>query len=262
MFYSFVLVLVSLIGFNAQTPRLAGECAMVCNDLRTTVLTMAICADAKKTLPRPKVGDFCSIAMEQGFSDACVSLCMGQPPTPRLAQTCRSASIEMPRPTVRKWCEHGYTVGFQKTVQDLRNYFLPQKEEKPKQEDVKIEPVFHQEKENIVPHVDIASAEHTVSHAEMASAEEADEQHVFESREDPVQIEELTSSVEQAETEGNKVVDSFVEDIPAAPIENVGVPQTDFDNTGSFEDQQTEVHFGEPVPEQQQQQQQEEGTMV
>ena len=80
-------------------------------------------SDAKKTLPRPKVGDFCSVAMEQAFSDACVSLCMGQSPVPRLAQTCRAAAIEMPRPTIRKWCEHGYTVSFQKTVQDLSNHF-------------------------------------------------------------------------------------------------------------------------------------------
>lgn len=61
--------------------------------------------------------------MEQGFSDACVALCMEQQPVPRVAQTCRAAAIEMPRPTVRRWCEHGYNVAFKKTVSDLATYF-------------------------------------------------------------------------------------------------------------------------------------------
>lgn len=63
--------------------------------------------------------------MEQGFSDACVALCMEQEPIGRVAQTCRAAAIEMPRPTVRKWCEHGYNVAFKKTVADLRSHFKP-----------------------------------------------------------------------------------------------------------------------------------------
>jgi hypothetical protein len=64
--------------------------------------------------------------MEQGFSDACVALCMEQQPVARVAQTCRSAAIEMPRPTVRRWCEHGYNVAFQKTVKDLTVFFRPE----------------------------------------------------------------------------------------------------------------------------------------
>lgn len=106
--------------------RLAGECVQLCNDLRTEVLTMEMCREAKRTLPRPKVGDFCSTAMEQGFSDACVPLCMDQQPVNRVAQTCRAAAIEMPRPTVRRWCEHGYSVAFQKTIEDLIAYFKPE----------------------------------------------------------------------------------------------------------------------------------------
>jgi hypothetical protein len=61
--------------------------------------------------------------MEQGYSDACVALCMEEKPVPRVAQTCRAAAIEMPRPTVRRWCEHGYNVAFQKTISDLRSHF-------------------------------------------------------------------------------------------------------------------------------------------
>jgi len=120
VFSFFVLVNMIVMGLGA---RLAGECAMMCNDLRTEVLTLSMCRDAKRTLPRPKVGDFCSTAMEQGFSDACVALCMEQQPVGRVAQTCRAAAIEMPRPTVRKWCEHGYNVAFKKTVDDLRTHF-------------------------------------------------------------------------------------------------------------------------------------------
>ena len=80
-------------------------------------------SDAKRTLPRPKVGDFCTRAMEQGFSDACVALCMDEKPVARVAQACRSAAIEMPRPTIRRWCEHGYNVAYEKTVKDLKTHF-------------------------------------------------------------------------------------------------------------------------------------------
>lgn len=62
--------------------------------------------------------------MEQGFSDACIALCLGQKPVARVAQTCRAAAIEMPRPTVRKWCETGYNVAYQKTIKDLSNHFV------------------------------------------------------------------------------------------------------------------------------------------
>jgi hypothetical protein len=79
--------------------------------------------DAKKHLPRPKVGDFCSRAMEDGFKDACYALCQGEKPVPRIAQACRAAAIELPRPTVRKWCEHGYKQGFGGTIEGLKNYF-------------------------------------------------------------------------------------------------------------------------------------------
>jgi len=61
--------------------------------------------------------------MEQGFSDACVALCMEQQPVGRVAQTCRAAAIEMPRPTVRRWCEHGYNTAFRKTLTDLKTHF-------------------------------------------------------------------------------------------------------------------------------------------
>lgn len=188
-----IALLLGLVGVTQS--RLAGECAMLCNDLRTEVLTLEMCRcvhppqtlssalsppcrgycfvcpllpvllsaslspldsfpfglfnlrlireaclltspfppralslhylsrTAKKTLPRPKVGEFCSNAMEQGFSDACVALCTEQKPSSRVAQACRAAAIEMPRPTVRRWCEHGYNVAFTKTVKDLGSYF-------------------------------------------------------------------------------------------------------------------------------------------
>eukprot|EP00596_Hydrurales_sp_CCMP1899_P007368 CAMPEP_0119037554 /NCGR_PEP_ID=MMETSP1177-20130426/5987_1 /TAXON_ID=2985 /ORGANISM="Ochromonas sp, Strain CCMP1899" /LENGTH=186 /DNA_ID=CAMNT_0006998999 /DNA_START=182 /DNA_END=742 /DNA_ORIENTATION=+ len=90
---------------------------------------MSMCKDAKKTLPKPKVGDFCSSAMEQGFSDACNALCMNQLPVSRLSQTCRAAAIELPRPTVRKWCEHGYSVAYEKTLEDLDTHFKHEEEE-------------------------------------------------------------------------------------------------------------------------------------
>lgn len=134
---SFALFLCLIVAFGSAQ-RLAGECAMLCNDLRTEVLTLEMCryayfptlllfyyfvelsitlkslrvisilrisvnSEAKRTLPKPKVGDFCSVAMEQGFSDVCVPLCMDQKPNVRVAQACRAAAVEMPRPTVRRY---------------------------------------------------------------------------------------------------------------------------------------------------------------
>lgn len=84
---------------------------------------VVICRDAKKQLPKPKVGDYCTVAMEQGYSDACVALCMNQAPQNRVAQACRAASMEMPRPTIRRWCEHGYSVAYTKTLKDLKTHF-------------------------------------------------------------------------------------------------------------------------------------------
>jgi hypothetical protein len=69
------------------------------------------------------VGDYCSIAMEQGFSDVCVPLCLGDEPVNRIVQACRHASMEQPRPTVRRWCEHGYKQAYDKTSEDLANHF-------------------------------------------------------------------------------------------------------------------------------------------
>jgi len=99
------------------------ECTNLCNDLQYEVLTLEMCRNAKKTLPRPKVGDFCQNAMEQGFSDSCIPLCMGEKPQNRIAQACRAANVEMPRPTVRKWCEHGYNEAFNKGTRDLKDHF-------------------------------------------------------------------------------------------------------------------------------------------
>jgi len=61
--------------------------------------------------------------MEQGFSDSCIALCVGETPQNRVAMACRAAAMEMPRPTIRRWCEHGYTVAFEKTNADLKNHF-------------------------------------------------------------------------------------------------------------------------------------------
>lgn len=124
---SLAIISTLVVATSAQKP--AGECYQACNDMKREVLTMAMCRDAKKVLPRPKVGDFCSGAMEQGFKDACFALCQGQTPVPKIAQACRAAAIELPRPTVRNWCEHGYRQGFDKTVTDMLTYFTVAVEE-------------------------------------------------------------------------------------------------------------------------------------
>lgn len=103
---------------------LGQDCTQTCNRMKRDHLTLDMCRDAKKVLPRPKVGDYCSHAMEQAYSDACMDLCNGRVPVSRLAQSCRAASMEMPRPTVRRWCEHGYTKGFDATRKGLATYFV------------------------------------------------------------------------------------------------------------------------------------------
>jgi hypothetical protein len=100
------------------------ECTIACESKKRDVLTMEMCRDAKKVLPRPKVGDFCTMAMEQAYSDVCMDYCMGKIPVSRLAQTCRAASMEMPRPTVRRWCEHGYTEAFKASKRVLATVFV------------------------------------------------------------------------------------------------------------------------------------------
>lgn len=103
--------------------KLAEECYDTCNSFKRQVLTLEMCREAKKSLPRPKIGDFCTRAMEDGFKDACYSLCQGKEPIPKIAQACRAAAMELPRPTVRKWCEHGYRQGFKATMDSLTSYF-------------------------------------------------------------------------------------------------------------------------------------------
>jgi hypothetical protein len=137
LYLSFVLF--STLYFLGAAQKPAGECYQTCNAMKREVLTMAMCRDAKKVLPRPKVGDFCSTAMEQGFKDACFALCQGQTPVPKIAQACRAAAIELPRPTVRNWCEHGYRQGYDKTVQDMQNYFAVVEEAPPVVEQVQEE---------------------------------------------------------------------------------------------------------------------------
>lgn len=137
----------------------ARNCEQECNDKRLDVLTLEICRNAKKQLPRPKIGDWCSRAMEQGYSDACISLCNGENPKNRVAEACRSASMEMPRPTVRRWCEHGYQEAFSKANAHLRPIFADRKlqAEPPKEE------VSPPEEEEHEPEPDTEPEESTVA---------------------------------------------------------------------------------------------------
>lgn len=123
----FALIVALLAIFSVTEGRTANECAALCNDLRRDVLSREICRDAKKQLPRPKIGDFCDMGMEQAYSDACIALCQEEKAVSRIAQTCRAAAIEMPRPTVRKWCEHGYNAAFDKTKRDVGRFFYDEK---------------------------------------------------------------------------------------------------------------------------------------
>lgn len=131
-----LLLSLMLVAFIPTDGRRTNECSSICNDLRRDVLTREICKDAKKLLPRPKIGDFCDMGMEQGYSDACIAICTEEKVISRIAQTCRAAAIEMPRPTVRKWCEHGYTVAFDKTKRDVGAYFRNERAQAERREDI------------------------------------------------------------------------------------------------------------------------------
>lgn len=124
----FIVALTTLFAVVNAAVRPVQECKQMCHSLKYEMLTMEMCREAKKTLPRPKVGDFCSSAMERGFNDACMALCEEATPVPHIAQACRAAAIEMPRPTVRRWCEHGYRKGYAAATDGLALYFQEAKE--------------------------------------------------------------------------------------------------------------------------------------
>jgi hypothetical protein len=63
---------------------------------RAELIIYSLYRDAKKTLPKPKVGDYCSVAMEQAFSDVCLPLCMEERVVSRIAAACRGAAVEQP----------------------------------------------------------------------------------------------------------------------------------------------------------------------
>ena len=117
------LLLAAALFYLGSSQYNSNECSVECNKVKLDVLTLSMCRQAKKTLPKPKVGEYCTVAMEQGFSDACWALCMSETPVNRVAQACRAASMEMPRPTVRKWCEHGYSKAFDQTSIQLKSHF-------------------------------------------------------------------------------------------------------------------------------------------
>ena len=95
----------------------------MCNDLAIHVLTPDICADALKQQSSSKPGSFCRMAMEKGFKDSCLALCVKRKAEYDIAATCRAAATELPRPAVRRWCEHGYREAFYKTSKDLAVLF-------------------------------------------------------------------------------------------------------------------------------------------
>lgn len=138
-----LLIAVVLCVAAAQKAR---SCSSQCKSLKREHLKVETCRDAKKVLPRPKVGDFCSMANDQGFLDACNDLCAGKIPVSRLAQTCRAASQEMPRPTVRRWCEHGYQTSFAAAKRSLATQFVTETTT-PTEPEVEAEPVTEPEAE-------------------------------------------------------------------------------------------------------------------
>mmetsp|Transcript_3594 Transcript_3594/g.5579 ORF Transcript_3594/g.5579 Transcript_3594/m.5579 type:complete len:128 (-) Transcript_3594:162-545(-) len=101
------------------------DCWKTCDDLKRDILTLEMCSEAKKVLPRPKVGDYCTSAMEKGYFDSCMSLCQGRKPQYRISQTCMEASHELPKPTVSRWCEHGYREGFTAATNTFKDIFQP-----------------------------------------------------------------------------------------------------------------------------------------
>jgi hypothetical protein len=129
----FLILLLAVIIAGTEG-RLAGECANFCNDMAHDILTLDICAKAKKELPVPKIGNFCTAAMEAGYRDACMALCMEEKPEYRIAAACREAAIELPRPAVRRWCEHGYSTAFSSTQRALESLNIMDLTD-PKQED-------------------------------------------------------------------------------------------------------------------------------
>ena len=100
------------------------SCWEQCEAEKRSVLDMSICAEARRHLPRPRVGDFCSRAMETAYHDVCLALCHGRTPKAMTVEHCRPAYSELPKPTIARFCEHGYNTGFRVTSDKLKNRFV------------------------------------------------------------------------------------------------------------------------------------------
>ena len=61
IYFIVLLLIFNVLEINCQTN--TGNCVTTCNSMKRDHLTLDMCRDAKKVLPRPKVGDFCSHAV-------------------------------------------------------------------------------------------------------------------------------------------------------------------------------------------------------
>jgi hypothetical protein len=121
MFRFFVLLACIMVSVFCEEEK--DTCWEQCDAMKRTVLNKSICAEARRHLPRPRVGDFCSRAMEHAYHDVCLSLCHGTKPKSQLSNACRPAYSELPKPTIAQFCEHGYNTGYTVSMEHLKNYF-------------------------------------------------------------------------------------------------------------------------------------------
>merc|ERR1719408_107806 len=78
------------------------------------------CANERKQMPRPKVGNSCNDGFVAGFNDACDSACKGEMPVKNQGLACKDKRNELPKPTTMRACTAGYGKGFAHALAEMK----------------------------------------------------------------------------------------------------------------------------------------------
>lgn len=113
---TFTTVFRAVVVACAATAALAeSECEQRCRYVRNDMNAQksGACANERRALPRPKLGNACMSGFSAGFDDACVTMCEGNSPKKNQGLACKPFRTDMPKPTTMRSCGTGYGKGFE-----------------------------------------------------------------------------------------------------------------------------------------------------
>lgn len=106
---------VTLVGLLAtSTSAVDPECTKACLNARETVNSAQACREARRTLPRPKVGETCGKAFNKAYGDVCNTLCdLGYTDAMTFLRSdvheyCKEPKTWFPKPTLGNACVDGF----------------------------------------------------------------------------------------------------------------------------------------------------------